>query len=95
MSAPIEDAQLKHLERLTGLRELLLPPQTTDEGLKYLAPLNGLEFLFLFDTRITDAGLEQLKSLASLQDVYLPKGISEAAMQNLQAALPNAHVSKY
>lgn len=95
MSASIDDSQLKHLEKLTGLKELLLPPQTTDEGLKHLAPLTQLEFLFLLDTRVTDAGLEQLKSMTSLQDIYLPKGIGEAAMADLQAALPNTHVSKY
>jgi hypothetical protein len=71
--APITDAGLVHLERLTGLQNLSLSgTQVTDNGLVCLTGLTGLRRLFLFDaTPVTREGVQQLqKALPNLKIDY-------------------------
>ncbi len=93
--ASFKDDQLIHLKGLTGLKELYLPPQTTDTGLIGLKPLTSLTTLILFDTKITDAGLERLTGLKTLQFLYLPKQIGDKPLQDLQKTLPGCSIKKY
>jgi hypothetical protein len=56
--APITDAGLVHLRRMTGLQSLCLHNmRITDAGADNLKGLTNLEMLWLANTQITDAGL--------------------------------------
>ena len=57
----IDDADLKQLERLTDLQSLSLGPRVTDLGLEPLTRLSKLHSLDLRATRVTDAGVEEIK----------------------------------
>jgi hypothetical protein len=70
--AGIRDEDLKHLEGLPGLTELVLwRTRITDEGLAHLAKLKNLETLDLMHTRITDNGLQHLSGLERLKSLDL------------------------
>lgn len=61
---------LRHIARLTGLRELNLTlTPVTDEGLKHLAGLTNLRKLGLASTQCDGTGFVHLKSLRKLEDV--------------------------
>jgi len=75
------DADLEHVVKLTGLRELdLLGRQVTDAGLEHLKGLPGLRGLFVQSPQITDAGLEHLKSLTALQELKLATKVTDASL---------------
>jgi hypothetical protein len=72
-STRVEDEDLAHLARFTGLRELHLSKarRIGDEGLAHLARLTSLRELDLYGTRVTDAGLAWLAGLVSLERLHL------------------------
>lgn len=70
----VTDEGLAHLGRLTGLKHLSLPPETTDAGLAHLKGLNSLEELNLSGTRVTDDGLIHLKDLPRLRSLRIGSG---------------------
>ena len=59
----VTDAGLKELADLPGLEDLSLTfcEGVTDAGLKELAGLKGLRKLYLFGTKVTDAGVADLQ----------------------------------
>jgi Leucine-rich repeat (LRR) protein len=73
--APITDAGLKHLSKLTSLRILSLwdTPGVTDAGLAHLAALTKLQTLNLYRCDITDAGLVHLRWMTNLEALFLSK----------------------
>jgi hypothetical protein len=75
---PVTDADLAHVSRLTRLKSLNIcvgidKPNSsiTDDGLKALEPLRGLENLQLDGTRVTTTGLEHLRWMSRLQHLSL------------------------
>jgi Leucine-rich repeat (LRR) protein len=89
------DAGLKHLKGLSHLRNLVLNnTEITDAGLECLRQLKQLEDLFLAQTQITDAGLEHLAKMQQLRCLGLPRQITDAAMNDLQRALPKCKISR-
>ena len=88
----ITDAQLKHLEGLTRLRELRTC-QLTDAGLGQLEGLTQLRVLGLTGTAVSDAGLQYLRGLTELQRLYLGgTNVTDKGVQDLQKALPKAKI---
>ncbi len=77
---------------------VLVNTNVTDEGLGALKDLPRLRSLVLCDETprgltFTDAGLEHLKELTSLEDIELSGGwASEAAVRDLQEALPECKI---
>ena len=67
----VTDDGLSYLKGLTGLKELVLPPNTTDTGLANLSGLSSLEKLYISDTKVTDDGLAHLKGLSGLKSLSL------------------------
>jgi len=65
----VTDEGLAHLKGLTGLKDLVLPPDTTDAGLAKLQGLASLEELNISDTKVTDDGLSHLKGLSGLKSL--------------------------
>ncbi len=64
----VTDAELRHLERFTGLKYLWLDDtMITDNGLQYLEKLKSLTFLSLDNTSVSDAGLIYLQGLTALR----------------------------
>ena len=63
LHAQVTDAGLKHLKGLTQLQTLKLDfcPQVTDAGLEHLKGLIQLKRLNLMGTKVTDAGVSELK----------------------------------
>ena len=59
----ITDDGLKELAKLQQLQQLnlMFPAQITDEGLKEMAKLQKLEWLSLTGTKVTEAGVAELK----------------------------------
>jgi internalin A len=70
-STPITDKSLLNLGKLKELHELHLDKtKVTDKGLKSLAKMR-LTALSLRHTEISDAGLQELKGIATLRHLYL------------------------
>jgi hypothetical protein len=59
-----------------------------------LKTLPNLTYLNLYGTKVTDAGLEHLKGMKFLRNVYVwQTKVTEAGAKKLKAALPNVDVS--
>jgi hypothetical protein len=88
VSVPVDiaDAQLVHVEVLTGLNSLELHgPQLTDAGLEHLKGLKRLESLTLDNTGVTDAGLEHLKGLTRLESLRLNyTAVTDAGLEHVK-----------
>ena len=83
---PIED--LSHLSGLANLRRLDLS-QLRVSDIGPLGSLTRLVYLDLRDNSITDAGLDHLKGLTSLRDLYLDgTQVTNAGVKKLKEALP-------
>jgi Leucine-rich repeat (LRR) protein len=70
-SLAIDDDGLAHLQGLTNLEWLKLPPTITDAGLIHLRPMQQLRRLYLDQTAITGVGISQIASLPKLQNLSL------------------------
>jgi hypothetical protein len=68
----------------------------TDEGMKTLAGLKGLETLDLSYTQVTDGGLKELAGLKGLKTLALfnCKGVTDAGVAELQKALPDCKITR-
>jgi internalin A len=92
------DTEMIHVGKLSRVELLDLDGSSvTDAGLIHLKGLPSLERLLLRDTKVTDAGLEHLKKLTGHPSIHLgwdKARISDAAVEELQKALPNAQVSR-
>jgi len=68
----ITDTGLAYLAKELKLKELRVSgKQITDEGVKHLATIRSLEYLDLFDTSVTDAGMDSIAQLTNLQNLGL------------------------
>ena len=85
-SAPVTDAGLANVEKLSQLEELDLGgTRVTDVGLEHLTSLSQLHVLALNATRVTDAGLERLKELRRLKWLWLDDTqITDAGLEHLE-----------
>lgn len=90
----VTDAGMRYLQALPALRELgLTHTKVSDQGLACLANMKGLTELTLSGGQITDAGLKQLKTLNRLRKIVLIKtNVTKSGVEQLQKALPDAHV---
>jgi internalin A len=92
------DLEMIHVGKLSRLEILDLDESAvTDAGLIHLKGLTRLKRLDLRAAKVTDAGLEHLKKLSGHPSIHLGWNkvrISDAALEELQKALPNAHVSR-
>jgi hypothetical protein len=62
VDAPVTDAGIPHLLRLTGLKRLnVAGTQITDDGLVALGGLQNLEWVCVNRTRVTATGVDRLK----------------------------------
>jgi hypothetical protein len=72
---------------------LFWDPETTDEHLRLLRSLHRVRRLHLDSTRITDAGLSQLKHLSDLEFLTLTgTDISSEAKRELLHVLPHCRI---
>jgi hypothetical protein len=85
-STQVTDADLAHLQGLTGVRRLYLDDtQVTDAGLTHLQGLTGLEVLLLDRTEVTDTGLAHLQGLTRLETLWLNgTHVTDAGLSHLQ-----------
>lgn len=68
----LTNESLRHLSRLKNLKLLSIRGTgITDEGVKFLERMTGLETLCLVDTSVTGSGLEQLGRLSNLKHLEL------------------------
>ncbi|MBW8016747.1 MAG: M48 family metalloprotease [Planctomycetes bacterium] len=68
----VQDADLQHISRLTGLRQIGLGMTNIgDEGLAHIAGLKSLKELNIAQTKVTDAGLVHLAKLSELETLSL------------------------
>lgn len=90
----VTDADLTHLEGLTGLERLWLhDTQVSDAGLEHLKELNAIQELDLSNTRVSDVGLKHLKGMSSLKRLWLINThVSDEGVAELRAALPNCNI---
>ncbi len=77
-SPQLQDGDLRHLERLTGLQSLILSSSSSarispmsGEGLAYLKDLKSLRHLRILYTQLTDESLRHLEPLSRLEDLTL------------------------
>jgi hypothetical protein len=72
-----------------GLRRLYLAETAlTDEALRSIAELSGLTYLQSSGNKFTDAGVQKLKALRSLESLYLEERTLSAAAFEFTANLP-------
>ncbi len=86
----VKDAlqELPHLKEVQISAELL-----SDTSMRYIADLKSLETLELSGNfQVTDAGLQNLKGLRSLRHLELGGHFSDAAIADLQQALPDCKI---
>ena len=85
--APVGDADLRDIRRLSYLRSLCLnATSATDATLGNVKGLKKLRYLQLFGTRISDAGLANLKDLDKLEYIDLTNtDITDVGLGNLEA----------
>jgi hypothetical protein len=88
---------LSYLSQSNSLRAIILQgnDQITDNGLKYLAKMQNLEYIDLWNTNITDTGVRHLRPLKNLKRLNIrvnensqsPPKITEAGLvaQDLSA----------
>jgi hypothetical protein len=91
----VGDAGLRHLAKLTELRQLQLDgTKVTDAGVKNLAGLTNLEeSLGLMGTGVTDAGLVHLRSFKKLRSLDLRNTqVTAAGAGELSRALPKTTI---
>ncbi len=68
----------------------------TDNGLRHLKKLTGLESLGLRGTRVTDAAMVHLREMKGLRLLLLNEAsLSDAAVRELQRALPSAEINRW
>ncbi|MHC4336962.1 MAG: leucine-rich repeat domain-containing protein [Planctomycetota bacterium] len=85
---PVTDEGLRHVSGLTGLEDLsLYNTEVTDGGLAYL---KSMPFLKKLDIKkrgqkdqITDAGMEHLAQINSLEHLELPGGITDKGIAHI------------
>lgn len=97
--AGITNGGLQHIGLLTGLRSLYLSENgsgITDEGLAHLRELRVLKTIDLGGcTALTDAGLEQLKSLAGLKRLYVDgTQVTDAGVRDFVASVPDCEIHR-
>lgn len=90
---PLDDAQLMHLQGMTGMGYLdLSGTGITDAGLVHLQGLENLQTLMLWDTAVTDAGLRLIGKLRSLRTLGLGNtAVTDAGLRHL-AGIPQLRV---
>ena len=81
-----KDAQLRHIENLTGLVGLALwETETGDAAFSNLSRLSNLRWLDIGDTLITDEGLAFIKGMSDLEELSLLNNhISNAGLRHLE-----------
>jgi hypothetical protein len=82
----LEDRHLKHIENMTTLEVLWLPPRMTDAGFDHLVGLKSLHTLGLGDTAVTDAGLARLAAFPNLRYLFIggATNITDAGLEHLK-----------
>lgn len=84
----VSDAGLEHLSGMDKLKELFITAESTaitDEGIKSLRGLKGLETLSLPGKKITDSTLLHLRGFKNLKRLYLPHtGITDKGLVHLE-----------
>jgi len=83
----ISDDGLRHLKKLSKLRELYFDfkKNITDAGLAHLKGLTKLQVLSLWGTKFTDEGLVHLEGLIELQKLHLDESsLSDAGLVHLR-----------
>lgn len=97
----LNDEALKNLSRFPNLRTLQLGGPAvegqgfTDKGLVHVLKLKHLEALIIYNSQVTDEGIQQLKTLPSIQTIgFCFNAITQAGVEKLQSQLPNAHIER-
>jgi hypothetical protein len=85
------DRVLARVARLPGVRWLtLMGNQATDEGLRHIGTMTGLEVLFIWDaSSVTDAGVAHLAGLKNLKAVHINDSNLTDASLALLSGLPS------
>jgi hypothetical protein len=73
VDAPVTDSDLEHLQSLPTLQKLYIAQNNTftGTGLRYLAGMNDLTMLYIYDVPMTDEGLRALPPLPRLAELYV------------------------
>lgn len=80
----LRDDDLRHLSRMTRLKDLSLGHEVTDDGLRHLAGLSRLERLHL-DNSLSDRGLAHLAGLVELRHLSIGgEGITDEGLMHLK-----------
>jgi Leucine-rich repeat (LRR) protein len=91
----VDDDVIKHLTDLPNLREVYLSSsKVTDAGLEeYIEGRTNLELLSLWDTHVTDAGLQHLKGLINLERLYLEgTQVTDAGLEHIKGLTNLKHL---
>ena len=87
---------LQNLQALTDIKYLCLENcDVTDQGLLYLRNMKKVHWLNLYGTKVTDEGLPILHQLPQLKTLFLPRSISDQALEALQKQLPNCSMGRW
>jgi hypothetical protein len=77
-----------------ALELYLTNTRITDDGLKHLASLRNLRYLWLIGTDVTDTGLLHLIQLKNLQKLNLVgTKVTDEGISKLKRELPNCQIS--
>ena len=85
----VDDAELRNLQVLTGLRYLdLSGTPVTDAGLVHVLACRSLDTLMLWETAVTDAGMELIGRMTSLRNLGVGNTrVTDAGLRHLRGLL--------
>jgi internalin A len=66
----------------------------TDDSLRLIGELKRVQNLSLIRTRVTGAGLKQLRDMPRLQYLYIPTTVTDEELAELQRLMPNVRISR-
>ena len=94
-STPLSSNALRQIGKLQSLRKLTLQycDPVDNDGIEYLAGLDKLEVIGIYNTQLSDAGVMHFKALKKLKSILLVQTyVSDDAARQLQKLLPQARI---
>ncbi|OJU63202.1 MAG: hypothetical protein BGO01_11295 [Armatimonadetes bacterium 55-13] len=91
----LDDADLIHIGKCKSLNKLDIGGEhVSGAGLKQISGVRTLRRLFLYNTKIKDADLAPLEKMTFLDQLVLPKTVTEGALEALAHKLKHTQVSQ-
>lgn len=91
----VSDKGLRIIAQCQGISKLDVAGQKISaSGLLKVSKMTSLRRVFFYNTRLTDADLEPLKTMTFLDQLVVPETVSQGALQRLAKSLPHTQIER-